>query len=267
MTRGHLLRQLYALVHYHRSCGLVGYHCKTPVEKILNECTQPAKASPAAHRPVKPGSVEVEAGSSQQTLPALHYITAEITACRRCLLHHERVASTPGSGALRPKLLVVGEWLRASSAQSVPDGTLFGVEEDRMLGRMMAAIALTSGDVFVTNIIKCAVPATIRPPVECAAMCAAYIKQQIEVLEPLVICAMGALAARSLVGDERPLSMLRGRFSSFRNTAGKDLPLVVTYHPSFLLENPEMKQAAWSDLQMVCTALQRAAAPSASASR
>ncbi len=272
MTRGHLLRQLYALVHYHRSCGLTGYRCKETAEQTLNALAWFATAppplpqdAPAAQEPAT--RIDAEAVDVPRVIPDLRHITAEITGCRNCPLHHERVVATPGNGALRPNVLVVGEWLRVPAAQNVVAGTLFGVEEDRMLNRMTAAIGLTADDVFVTNIIKCAVPDALRPSEEQAAVCAVYAKRQIELLAPAIVLAMGTMAARILTGVERPLSMLRGRVSGCRLTSGAELPVVATYHPSFLLANPEMKQAAWSDLQLVRTVLQRVAAPSVSASR
>ncbi|MCB2216031.1 MAG: uracil-DNA glycosylase [Desulfobulbaceae bacterium] len=257
-----MLRHLYALVQYHRSCGLVGYRCKKTAEKALHELASLAatssplpKAVPAAQAPGLPSGAEAVA--ARQARPDLRHITAEINGCRNCPLHQERVVATPGRGALRPKVLIVGEWLCIAKAQSVPAGTLFGIEEDRMLERMTAAIGLSADDVFVTNIIKCGVPDTVQPAEEQAIVCAAYTKRQIEMLTPVVVLAMGTIAARIMTGIERPLSVLRGRVSGCRLASGEGLPLVATYHPSFLLQNPEMKQAAWTDLQLVLKTLRQ----------
>lgn len=235
----------------------MGYRCKEAAEKALSELASRSatpsslpKAVPATQAPSPPSS-GAETVVARQAGPDLHHITAEINGCRNCPLHQERVVATPGSGALRPKVLVVGEWLRVAKARSMPAGTLFGIEEDRMLERMTAAIGLSADDVFVTNIIKCGVPDTVQPAEEQAAVCAAYTKRQIEMLAPVVVLAMGTMAARVMTGVERPLSVLRGRVSGCRLASGTSLPLIATYHPSFLLQNPEMKQAAWVDLQLV----------------
>jgi uracil-DNA glycosylase len=250
MTRGHLLRHIYALVYYHRSCGLPGYRCTETAKKALDALASFATASPSLPK-------AASAAKDPATPIVAEAVITEITGCRNCPLHHERVVATPGSGALRPKVLVVGEWLRVPAAQNVPAGMLFGVEEDRMLDRMTAAIGLTADDVFVTNIIKCAVPEAVRPAEEQAAVCAAYAKQQIELLAPTLVLAMGTMAARILTGVERPLSVLRGRVSGCRLASGNEVSLVATYHPSFLLQNPEMKQAAWADLQLVLKTLRQ----------
>ncbi|MBE0585186.1 MAG: uracil-DNA glycosylase [Desulfofustis sp.] len=254
---------MHAIVHYHRSCGVTGYRRNESRERVLRllETQDPAVRPDHLAAPL---SVEQETGAvdkipvvPRETAVDLQYLNAEIAGCRRCPLHHERRLDTPGSGALRPQLLVIGEWLCVPPSQEVPAGTLFGVEEDRMLARMTAAIGLTAADVFVTNIIKCAVPDTVRPSGEHAVVCAAYLKRQIELLAPAAICAMGTMAAQTLTGDGRPLSMLRGRAASYQPMVGPALPLVSTYHPTFLLQNAEMKQAAWADLQLVARLLRQ----------
>jgi DNA polymerase len=110
---------------------------------------------------------------------------------------------------------------------------------------------LQPAQVFVTNLIKCAVSESIRPDEEQIDTCLGYLKQQIGLLAPRVILAMGSAASQTLLDTTRPLIDLRGRFHQYRVGEGPQIPLMSTFHPSYLLKNPEMKQPTWSDLQAV----------------
>ena len=120
-----------------------------------------------------------------------------------------------------------------------------------MLYRMIAAMNLQPSQVFVTNLIKCSVPETIRPDESQIGTCLGYLKQQITLLAPRVILTMGGPATQNLLGVSRPLIGLRGKFHQFRVGSGPQIPLMPTFHPSYLLNNPEMKQPTWNDLQAV----------------
>ncbi len=147
------------------------------------------------------------------------------------------------------RLLVVGSWLIGDSDKPLPEETQFGLEEDRMLFRMLAAINVQPEQAFITNAIKCVVPGSIHPLAENARICLSYLHRQIALLEPESICTMGIMATRALLGLPQPLSQLRGKLHAFQADAGREIPVMATYHPSFLLQNPEMKKAVWLDLQ------------------
>ena len=147
--------------------------------------------------------------------------------------------------------MLVGDWLRYPGELSLPGNVQFGVEEDRMVARMLEAIHLEVEKVFVTNTIKGLVPDGCQPTSEDIRACVSYLHRQIALIEPEIICGMGLVAAKALLGGAQPLSRLRGNFHSFTVGTGKQIPVIVTYHPTFLLQNPTMKKAAWADLQSI----------------
>ena len=126
-----------------------------------------------------------------------------------------------------------------------------------MLQRMLAAINLSPDDAFISNVIKCGVDASVQPKAENIAACLSYLHRQIAAISPQVICAMGIVAARSILQISQPLSQLRGRFHNYRQGDIRTIPVMATYHPTFLLQNPEMKKATWEDLQAIAKELQK----------
>lgn len=240
------------MVAYHRTCGLEYYYdgevLEAGVEQIKRsmEGTEQSRQSPERLRSPNPDSA---AGEDRGEVVTIENLAREIQQCRICPLHQSRKVSTEGTGGLEPDLLVVGDWLMHDPM--VKSTTLFGEEQDLMLSRMIAAIDLQPSQVFVTNVIKCSIPGTATPAVDQIETCLSYLKQQINILVPKVICTMGTPASQTLLGSNRPLIGLRGRFHTFQPRGGKAIPLMPTFHPSYLLKNPEMKQPTWSDLQAV----------------
>ena len=251
MTSAELLKSLRSLVAYHQSCGIDHYQCGASLKKELQRLERiadktrsedPKAATQVSGEPVKerdntPGAVTIAE------------LAEEINSCRLCTLCQTRKVSTPGEGGPKPDLLVVGDWLESSPEGS--SDSVFGEQQDQMLYRMIAAMDLQPSQVFVTNLIKCSVPVTIRPDESQIGTCLGYLKQQITLLAPLVILTMGGPATQTLLGVSRPLFGLRGKFHQFRVGGGPQIPLMPTFHPSYLLKNPEMKQPTWNDLQAV----------------
>ena len=116
---------------------------------------------------------------------------------------------------------------------------------------MFKAIHLGEEDVFVTNVVKCAVGEERQPRAEHIGVCACHLRRQIQQLKPEMICAMGAVPTKILCDVKAPLSRLRGRLHRYVVDDTLSIPLMVTYHPSYLLANPEMKKATWVDLQLL----------------
>lgn len=189
-------------------------------------------------------------------MPTLEELALEIQSCTICPLHRTRKVSTAGKGGSLPRLLVIGDWL---VHESVEMETLLGSRQDQMLAKMMAAIDLDMSQVFVTNLIKCSVDASLKPDSTHIDACLSYLKQQIRVLTPQVICTMGAAPSQALLGSALPLIRLRGRFHRYRSGDDHDIPVMPTFHPSFLLKNSEMKQSTWEDLQAIGTKLKASA--------
>lgn len=182
-------------------------------------------------------------------------IADEVAVCRACELHRKRIYPVAGRGGDKVRLLIAGDWLVSDANGNLEPGHLFGVEQDMMLSRMLAAINLPPENVFVTNVIKCAIHCTEQPQATHVESCVSYLRRQITALMPEVICTMGMIAARALLERRQPLSRLRGRFHNY-DVAGKvTIPVLTTYHPTYLLQNPEMKQATWADLQLLAKRL------------
>jgi len=141
-------------------------------------------------------------------------------------------------------LVIVGEW--PSLKAGGDGGGLMSEEAEALLGRMLAAIGLTMGDVLVTTIIKCLPEKNALPTLAEATACLPLLREEMAIAQPRIICAMGPLAAQAMLGRNSPLLRLRGQWHAFDT-----IPLIATFHPAFLLANPEMKSAAWQDLQLL----------------
>ena len=175
---------------------------------------------------------------------ALVAIKEEIGDCTRCpLAYAGRRTIVFGDGDANAKLMFVGE---GPGADEDASGVPFVGKAGQLLNNMIQAMGLKREQVYIANVVKCRPPANRTPePVE-ANTCDQFLLQQIDVVQPEVVVALGATAATYLLGVKRSLSALRGHWHSCRGAK-----LAVTYHPAFLLRDPGMKGEAWKDLQMV----------------
>ncbi len=174
---------------------------------------------------------------------ALEHIREEIGDCTRCpLAYAGRHTIVFGDGDPNARLLFVGEGPGADEdAQGIP----FIGKAGQLLNNMITAMGLGRSDVYIANIVKCRPPGNRVPePVE-ANTCTPFLLQQIGVVRPAVIVALGSTAATYLLGAKSPLSALRGRVHPALGTK-----LIVTYHPAYLLRDPRQKKEAWADLQL-----------------
>jgi len=171
-------------------------------------------------------------------------IREDLGDCRRCPLHTMgRKQIVFGTGNPYAELMFVGE---APGADEDRQGEPFVGRAGQLLNNMIAAMGLERADVYIANIIKCRPPGNRTPlPDECAT-CSPFLIRQIETIQPKVLVALGAVAARTLLGVNEPMGALRGRWYEMRG-----VPLAVTFHPAYLLRNPAAKKDAWQDLQMV----------------
>jgi len=260
MRESGYLQEFIALLQYHRSSGILYYPRDEATERFLRtvkrqklplppvdggaDVPEESSSRPSASGEIKEGLTDVDA--------VLSALVDEVAVCRACNLSLQRLAVRAGEGGRSGvRLMIVGDWLRCGIDTNLPDSVLFGIEEDRMVARMLQAIHLSMENVYISNVIKCVVPETYQPAADHIRTCLSYLQRQIELLEPECICAMGLVAARALVGGSLPLSQLRGRLHSLVIGKGREVPVIATYHPSFLLRNPEMKKAAWVDLQAI----------------
>ena len=179
----------------------------------------------------------------------LSVLQKEVGQCTLCRLASGRQGTVPGRGSAGSDLMVVGDW--SAREQGGDPEILFGPDEDIMLWKMMEAIGLVPDNVYVTNILKCCPGAGQVPDQECLESCFSYLVREIGAVRPRLICAMGDLAVRMLVGSQETLFRLRGRFAIYQYQATDPIPVMPTFHPRYLLHNPEMKKATWKDLQAI----------------
>jgi DNA polymerase len=167
-------------------------------------------------------------------------LRARVAACTRCGLHKSRTQTVFGVGNRNADWMIVGE---APGAEEDRRGEPFVGRAGKLLDEMLRALGESRDSVFIANILKCRPPNNRDPHADEAAACRAYLDRQIELVSPSIVLAVGRVAAQNLLGSDAPVGRLRGR----RHALG-DLPLVVTYHPAYLLRSPAQKRKAWSDL-------------------
>jgi uracil-DNA glycosylase len=243
------LQSVSSLLHYHRAIGIDAYPADTTLLRFLKIADIPA-ATLAAPRETSRTMSVVDARDERMI-----DIVDEVSLCTGCVLHTKRLLPVPGQGGEKPRLLLVGGWLVGQEGTTIPPGRILGQEEDVMVSRMLAAIQLPPEDAFVTNVVKCAIPSTCRPTTENIHTCFSFLLRQIIALSPEVICTMGIDATRALLKNPQPLSQLRGKFYPFALSDQTSIPVIPTYHPTFLLRNPEFKKATWEDLQSIAKLL------------
>jgi DNA polymerase len=174
-----------------------------------------------------------------------------VRACTLCGLHATRTQTVFGVGRRDADLLVIGE---APGADEDRQGEPFVGRAGQLLTAMLRAIGLARRDVYLANILKCRPPGNRDPQREEAASCTPYLEQQIALVAPRVILAVGRIAAQWLLQTDVPIGRLRGQ--AFRYGEG-GTPLIVTYHPAYLLRSPLAKATAWKDLCVVRDLLEK----------
>lgn len=164
-----------------------------------------------------------------------------VSQCTRCELHRSRTQTVFGIGDRDADLLIIGE---APGRDEDLQGEPFVGRAGQLLNAMLAAIGFQRSQVYIANILKCRPPNNRDPGAEEAAACNSWLQQQIELIQPRVILALGRVAAHNLLNTEKSLGALRTRQHSY---AG--IPLIVTYHPAYLLRKPIDKRKSWQDLK------------------
>jgi uracil-DNA glycosylase family 4 len=180
-------------------------------------------------------------------------LAAEVRVCTRCSLHGTRTQTVFGVGRRDAELFVIGE---APGADEDRQGEPFVGRAGQLLNAMLRAIGLPRKEVYIANILKCRPPGNRDPQPEEASSCTPYLARQIALVRPRAILAVGRIAAQWLLQSDAPIGRLRGRVFHFGESG---TPLIVTYHPAYLLRSPLAKATAWTDLCMVKDLLQRRA--------
>ena len=175
-----------------------------------------------------------------------------VANCTRCELSESRTNTVFGVGNQQADWMIIGE---APGAEEDRRGEPFVGRAGQLLDQMLLAIGPSRDKVFIANILKCRPPHNRDPKPAEAEACRQYLERQIELIQPKIILAVGKIAAQNLLGSDDPVGRMRGRPHDLGG-----IPLVVTYHPAYLLRSPSQKHKSWSDL---CLAQRLAAEGSA----
>ena len=167
-----------------------------------------------------------------------------VADCTRCELHRSRTQPVFGVGDPKAQWMVVGE---APGAEEDRQGEPFVGAAGQLLNAMLAAIELPRETVFIANVLKCRPPENRDPRPDEVAECLPYLNRQIEQVSPRILLAFGRFAAQNLLGTDAPLAKLRGEVHRY---GAKQIPVIVTYHPAYLLRTPGDKRKAWEDLKL-----------------
>lgn len=174
----------------------------------------------------------------------LDALRSVVAGCRRCDLHRTRTQTVFGVGNPRPEWLIIGE---APGADEDRQGEPFVGRAGQLLNAMLVAIGLCREEVYIANILKCRPPQNRDPRPEEVACCRPYLQRQIALLSPRIILAVGRIAAQNLLAITTPIGKMRGQVYTF---GAPRVPVVVTYHPAYLLRSPTEKRKAWQDLAL-----------------
>jgi uracil-DNA glycosylase family 4 len=167
-----------------------------------------------------------------------------IRACTRCDLHQSRTQAVCGVGNATADWLIIGE---APGEDEDQQGEPFVGRAGQLLNEMLRAAGLTREQVFIANILKCRPPENRDPKLAEVEQCMPYLQQQIAMLQPRLILLVGGIAAHNLLQVDTPVGKLRGQVHHY----GEDnIPVVVTYHPAYLLRSPGQKHKSWDDLML-----------------
>jgi DNA polymerase len=214
-----------------------------PTPRPASAPASPESPAPLAEAPGIAMRSPAATGVDAMDWPALRDAVATCTACKLC---SGRTQTVFGVGNPQAHWMIVGE---APGEQEDRQGEPFVGKSGQLLDSMLRALGLTRGaaeparQVFIANTLKCRPPGNRNPEPDELAQCEPFLIRQIELVKPRMILAMGRFAVQSLLRSNEPVGRLRGRVHQYQG-----VPLVVTYHPAYLLRNPEDKARAWDDL-------------------
>jgi uracil-DNA glycosylase family 4 len=192
------------------------------------------------------GSLEklAEWGAAPQLhCETLQHIREDLGDCQRCRLARDRKNIVFGAGSSSAKIVFVGE---GPGFEEDQQGEPFVGPAGQLLTKIIAAIHLSRQQVYICNIVKCRPPRNRNPQPDEIKTCFQFLDRQIAAIRPVYICALGSIAAQTLLNTDVPISRLRGRFHDY-----KGIKLLPTYHPAYLLRNPEKKRDVWEDMKML----------------
>ena len=173
----------------------------------------------------------------------LENLRNETVGCQKCPLSKTRTHLVFGVGNHKAELMFVGE---APGRDEDLQGEPFVGRAGQLLTKIIEAIGMKRTDVYIANVLKCRPPGNRNPLPEEIVLCMPYLIKQIDIIKPKVLCALGTFAAQTLLNTKAPVGTLRGRFHEYQG-----IPMMVTYHPAYLLRNPNDKAKVWEDMKKV----------------
>lgn len=243
MTNGTSARQIIRDIRhsllYAQHCGCTGFDCTPQGLAALRRLGRPRPrvTDPAAE--------------------TLADIRGDLGECTRCPLSASRTHIVFGEGSAQARLVFVGEGPGADEDRS---GRPFVGAAGQLLNRIIGAMQMTRDEVYICNVVKCRPPNNRNPESDEIQRCLPFLQRQLVAVNPRVVCALGSVAARTLLGTQAPLSRLRGRFHEING-----LSVMPTFHPAYLLRNPGQKRAVWEDMQRIMQRLAPTAGPTPAA--
>ena len=223
-----ILDNIQSYLRFLKEMGVTGFDCSSESLGILDTW----------------GRTERTALKKQEkTIDSLEHILTDLGICSRCDLCKTRKNMVFGEGDAKSRLVFVGE---APGHDEDVSGRPFVGKAGQLLTKIIQAIHLNRDQVYICNIIKCRPPGNRNPDPDEIQVCLPFLKRQLAVIKPEFICALGSVAAQTLLQTTTPISRLRGRYHMFEG-----IKLLPTYHPSYLLRNPEKKRDVWNDMQLL----------------
>ena len=199
------------------------------------------RAAPGGGRVIAPPGREARIDADPNSWEALR---DKVAACRLCELHETRTQTVFGVGDVNADLMLIGE---APGAEEDRRGEPFVGRAGKLLDAMLGAIDLSRAQVYIANVLKCRPPNNRDPKPEEVSHCEDYLMQQVNMVRPKLILALGRVAAQNLLKTDTPIGKMRGKRYQYGNPPA---PVVVTYHPAYLLRAPREKRKSWEDLQL-----------------
>ena len=237
---------------YLETIGIDLWVRRTRGASALAPAAAPASPAPASPAPAAPAAAAAAVEVAAEAAIEWQQLLEEVRRCTLCPLHSTRTQGVLGVGPKRADWLVIGE---APGAEEDRRGEPFVGAAGQLLDAMLRAIGLDRRtNVYIANVLKSRPPNNRDPRPEEVEACLPYLVRQIALLQPKIMLAVGRIAAQNLLGTDAPLGRLRGRVHHFGE---RQTPLVVTYHPAYLLRTPADKRKAWEDLKFARNAYQQ----------
>ncbi len=193
--------------------------------------------------PVMSVAADVSEAEGPSKAVRLAKLSREVQACRRCSLYRTRTHAVVSDGLPTAKLVFVGE---APGRDEDLHGKPFVGAAGQLLTKMIQAIGMKREDVYICNVLKDRPPGNRQPLPEEVEACLPFLHEQLSIIQPTVICTLGAVATKALLGPYISITKIRGEIRDYHGT-----PLIPTFHPAYLLRNPPAKKFAWVDLKKV----------------